>query len=197
MFHIKEDKRAVQSANLIYNALSEIMNEKEYESISVTELVNKAGVGRATFYRGFDQIDDVLKWKCELRFKELYLYVREYYSNPTYFELSFFILPFLKFWNDDDEIVRTLIKGHRLDIFRECFYRLFQHFAKELPSDDNVINQHLDYFIAARAGISMHLLITWINKGKDVTPEELNKIIIEQTKYMIEKPIFSPQKKDR
>ena len=37
----------------IVQALFKLMNEYEFEKISVTDIANKAGVGRATFYRYF------------------------------------------------------------------------------------------------------------------------------------------------
>lgn len=44
----------------IVQALFKLMNENEYDKISVIDIVNKAGVGRATFYRHFKKKEDII-----------------------------------------------------------------------------------------------------------------------------------------
>lgn len=43
------------------NALLELLNEKPIHDISISELVNRAGVGRASFYRNYECKEDILK----------------------------------------------------------------------------------------------------------------------------------------
>ena len=45
----------------IISALFKLMERKTYESISITEITNKAGVGRISFYRNFDSKEDIVK----------------------------------------------------------------------------------------------------------------------------------------
>ncbi len=49
----------------IVQALFKLMHEYDYGNISVTDVVNKAGVGRATFYRYFKRKEDVLIYYFE------------------------------------------------------------------------------------------------------------------------------------
>jgi len=43
------------------NALLELLSEKPMNDISISELVDRAGVGRASFYRNYKQKEDILK----------------------------------------------------------------------------------------------------------------------------------------
>ena len=43
------------------NALLELLNEKPIHDISISELVEQAGVGRASFYRNYECKEDILK----------------------------------------------------------------------------------------------------------------------------------------
>ena len=45
----------------IMTSLFELMKEKNYEDITVTEIVKKAGVGRVTYYRNFESKDDIIR----------------------------------------------------------------------------------------------------------------------------------------
>lgn len=49
-------------ASQIADAFLQLMCEKPYEEITVTDIVNKADVGRASFYRNFESINDVLDY---------------------------------------------------------------------------------------------------------------------------------------
>ena len=44
----------------ITDAVMQLMAEKNYMDITVTDIVNKAGVARASFYRNFNSINDVI-----------------------------------------------------------------------------------------------------------------------------------------
>lgn len=47
------DRRIERTRNLIIDSLSELMKNKEYENITVENIINKANVGRSTFYENF------------------------------------------------------------------------------------------------------------------------------------------------
>ena len=68
MYHIREDKRSAQSAELIYQYILKLMDQKSYDLISVTDIQRKSGIARTTFYRCFDNISDVFLWKCDEAF---------------------------------------------------------------------------------------------------------------------------------
>ena len=44
----------------VYDRLMDLITEKLYMDISVTDIVTRAGVARASFYRNFNSIDDVI-----------------------------------------------------------------------------------------------------------------------------------------
>lgn len=52
------------------NALLELLLEKSMNDISISELVEKAGVGRASFYRNYKQKEDILKAHIDDLFRE-------------------------------------------------------------------------------------------------------------------------------
>lgn len=51
-------------------ALLELLSEKPMNDISISELVDRAGVGRASFYRNYEQKDDILKAHIKTLFSE-------------------------------------------------------------------------------------------------------------------------------
>ena len=55
-YHTK-DHEVVE--NSLTQALFELMNRKPFSEITVTELVNHAGVGRATYYRNYTSKEEI------------------------------------------------------------------------------------------------------------------------------------------
>ncbi len=45
----------------IISALFDLMKKKKYDDISITEITNKAGVSRVSFYRNFNSKEDIIK----------------------------------------------------------------------------------------------------------------------------------------
>ena len=80
MYHIREDKRSAQSAELIYQCILKLMDQKSYDLISVTDIQRKSGIARTTFYRCFDNISDVFLWKCDEAFHTAF---STYHPHPA------------------------------------------------------------------------------------------------------------------
>jgi len=56
----KTDRRIERMKKLIQEALISLMLEQSYESITVQEIIDRANVGRATFYKHFENKEDLL-----------------------------------------------------------------------------------------------------------------------------------------
>ena len=56
----KEDPRVIRTKKMFKEALEELLLKKDYETIQVKELCDKAGLNRRTFYLHYDSIDDIL-----------------------------------------------------------------------------------------------------------------------------------------
>ncbi|MGB0389158.1 MAG: helix-turn-helix domain-containing protein, partial [Ardenticatenaceae bacterium] len=78
MYHIKNDQRAIRVSQMLVDALVVLMGQKKFDQIKVSDLVKEAGVGRATFYRNFDMIEDVLRMRCDQTIDGLMTYIMSY-----------------------------------------------------------------------------------------------------------------------
>src|SRR5205823_6790715 len=56
----KKDQRAQRTRQIIQGALFSLIQEKGFETLSVQDIVDHANVGRMTFYRHFDNMEDLL-----------------------------------------------------------------------------------------------------------------------------------------
>ncbi len=56
----KVDRRIQRTQQLVRNAMLSLIQEKGFEALSVQEIIDRANIGRATFYAHFDSKDDLL-----------------------------------------------------------------------------------------------------------------------------------------
>jgi AcrR family transcriptional regulator len=56
----RRDRRVERTQQLIRGALLSLIQEKGFETLTVQEIIDRANVGRATFYSHFDNKDDLL-----------------------------------------------------------------------------------------------------------------------------------------
>jgi AcrR family transcriptional regulator len=55
----KHDRRSQRTRHLLSTALVELIREKDYNTITVSDIIDRANVGRSTFYAHFRDKDDL------------------------------------------------------------------------------------------------------------------------------------------
>lgn len=71
-----DDRRSIRTKKLIRNALSELIEEKGFNNISITELTKKADINRGTFYLHYIDKYDLLEQVENEVIQELYEHVK-------------------------------------------------------------------------------------------------------------------------
>ncbi len=116
MFHVKQEKRALASANLIYEGLCQCMEQKEFAQISIQDVQTASTVSRSTFYRHFDSLTDVLYWRCNQLFQQMFSDFQLSTADDPYH----FTHHLLQYWTTHTQILEQLLQIQRADLFYRC-----------------------------------------------------------------------------
>ncbi len=76
-----EDLRVQRTIKSIYEAFEELIVEKDYEKITVTELAKLAMINKKTFYRYYPTLDDLLA-EIQAHYSQEYLQQIENFQYP-------------------------------------------------------------------------------------------------------------------
>lgn len=183
MYHIKQDQRSERSAEAIYDALIVLIMRQPFDSIKVSELVEQAQVGRATFYRNFDMIEDVLHWRCERVMDELMAYFAEYeQSQQGDFRLPY-LKPLLRFFYLHSSIVELLIAAKRIDILQVALQKRLESTQETIPLA-GIPDDYIAYGYIIRSSVAVHILAHWVQGGKQEAPDTLANGLVEMARQM-------------
>lgn len=176
MYHIINDKRAIRSANLIYDGLAKCLKKKSFEQVTITDIQKTTGVARTTIYRCFDNLSDVLYWKCDLCFQEA-LSCSEDNCNGDELKL---INHYFSYWITNYEILELLIKSNLQDIIYACHLKnakTLEEMYGKLPNMDEILSR---YYIPVRTSVTIGVLKAWLDVGRNESAEELVQILKAQ-----------------
>lgn len=112
----------------IVEALLKLMKQKPFNEINISELVKKAGIGRSTFYRHFNDKEAVIKYylsNISRQFRNDFNYIPR--CSEDYYDL---IMKVLQQWKDYREFLTTICNSHLdgllIDFMNEEFVTLFE-----------------------------------------------------------------------
>ncbi len=138
-----------------------MMKEKDFGQISVTEIVKKAGVGRATFYRSFKTKEEVIVYYFQHKARA-FLQKQPYRARYTsdYFEVMLSIFETLK---DEKEFVKLLQKA-RLEY-------LYMDYINESFMQKDTFSGGNDYLGYAYAGALYNVSMQWLKNDCKEPPK--------------------------
>lgn len=178
MYRIGNDKRKTQSAKIVCKGLEELMRTQDYNDISVTSIINVSGIGRATFYRLFDDKSDVILYRMESVFTDLIERVGPY-SDSNIIVKSLF-----EIWLDQKELFLSLIKANLYGEFQTRLAFILGEKLKFIKERIALDDRSWQYFIQIRAAMlltALRVAITQFNEDNPlVISETLNDLFGKQ-----------------
>ena len=170
----KDDRRSRRSRRLIVEALLALMREKRYDRITVQEILDRADIGRSTFYAQFRNKDDVLMSEVE---RVLGLLHEQHVASAG--EPTDHLLPSAAFFRHVQEtrsLYPALARGLAIDLHYQAVHRyLRDHAARQLALAAGARDLAVPPEIVADylAGSLLTLVHWWLDHGLPYTPEQM------------------------
>lgn len=167
MYHISKDKRAKVSAEKIGNGFVQCLQTKSFTDITVTEVQKKSGVGRATFYRLFDNTSDVLSFLCDRIFVEA---GKEFskMKNPTTDQTT---LCFIERCMENKLLLKAIIESNRMDLLYNAHVKFIGQAQTYFFPETN--KEELNYLLITLTACISAFVIAWQKNGSKETAENL------------------------
>lgn len=165
----------VESVNtLIKKAFMELMNDKYYMDVTVTDLIKKAGVARASFYRNFDSTSDVLDEIVDDMVNTLQEILDPIIASddPAVWREFLFIFIY-EFKSRQKEVI-----AHKPENASLILFRLNNRFTQK-ANNLEYMDLHDKYRRFSRLGLLFMVLKGWVDTGMKESPEEIVNYLME------------------
>lgn len=175
------DRRQKKTRAAIFKAFSALLSEKNYERITVQEIIDEADVGRTTFYTHFETKDELLKALCEKLFGHIIdsaldcTHTHGLYSNGNVPESVFCHL--LQHLKQNDNNILELLSCESSEIFLRYFKDSLNELIRMQFVNQNRkknINVPQDFLINHISGSFVEMVLWWIRGHMKQKPEELD-----------------------
>jgi AcrR family transcriptional regulator len=103
------DRRSQRTYRLVSSAFAELLLEKPYEEILVQDILNRAGIGRTTFYAHYFDKEDVLNSVTE---QELEMLTRQMVQSTARQRIVPSLELFQHIYQSPNQQFRELMRGH-------------------------------------------------------------------------------------
>ena len=176
------DRRQIKTRQAIFSAFTKLLETKRYEKITVQEILDKANIGRSTFYAHFETKDELLKAVCRELFGHIIdstmdkTHTHGLYTNGDAPPSVFCHL--LQHLEENDNNILELLSCESSEIFLRYFKDSLNELVQtQFVSHSRRQNQDLpqDFLVNHISGSFVEMVLWWLKDQKRHTPEELDR----------------------
>ena len=166
----KHDRRSQRTRHMLSAAFVALMREKGYSAITVNDLIERANIGRSTFYSHYRDKDDLFVHELDRVIEALSQRIPQEEELPFFPSLGLF-----RHVGEEYELYKALVWTPGIDL-------LIKHLQKSLSSriEQGLQNSTKDFDMPlpilanSIAGSFLTLLKWWLENKMTYSPEEMD-----------------------
>lgn len=175
MRNTKADRRSQRTRQLLSTALIEVMLEKRYDEITVQDIIDRANVGRSTFYAHFLDKEDLLVSQLTRVLDALTEqngpFVAGELTPPS-------LVPFFEHVQEHHRLYVALARGGGIEMLykkgqERMRQNIEQHLRAVIPAEQ-IAAVPLQLIATHVAGAILTMLTWWLDQGIPYTPEQMD-----------------------
>jgi AcrR family transcriptional regulator len=174
----KVDMRIKYTREWTFEALYQLMELKPFYDIRISEIIDKAGISRATFYRNFSCKEDIIKIKVKTMFSQFNKHMFDYYRTNQPEDERVVISEFFKRVDQEEKLIETVINANLEYVMIDGIVELINYYKEAFYSIVKTNTKTQDYIIDMVSSSAWTLLSRWHRTGKEESPSRLAKIYL-------------------
>ncbi len=153
----------------IFTALMILMEQKDFNEITITELTKRAGVSRMAFYRNYNKMEEVIT-----------LYLMEYLEACSKHLLNNKKIDnyesariYFSCFRQQEKLITNLIHSNLTNLIYESSVEFFHSFSDKIICERPCSPEKQKYFADFTIGGLYRVLITWAQTGMSESDEKM------------------------
>jgi len=169
---LKNDRRTQKTKKYLAAALIELIREKGYDAITIQDIIERANVGRSTFYSHYESKEQLLVGN--INFQQALIDLPG--SSPENYPFGVNLDYLFKHTREHLDLARILARSKSIDIISNhfadiCAGQIYQQLKKQLT--DRKEHKIAYYKAEAAAGGIIRMLFKWLADGAVIAAEEM------------------------
>ena len=178
------DRRQRKTREAIFGAFIKILSKKDFNQITVGEIIDLADVGRATFYSHFETKDFLLKELCKELFDHIFKPSTETgKTERSIFDCdsqdSIFLHLAMHLQKNDNNVLELLARdssGLFVGYFKENLKEMVIEYKHVLPPNKGL---PIDYWANHVASTFVETIKWWFENGMKESPERITEFFLK------------------
>jgi len=177
----KIDRRTQRTRQLLLEAILSLVLEMSYEKITVQDIVDRANVGRSTFYTHYLDKNDLIVSFANRLSTELDQHISEARAGGK--KESFFpSLILFKYIQKKPQISKVLIGGHGIEIvtkaINDCLLAQAQIYIEQVKDKGLQFTIPIPVLKTFLVSTLLSLIIWWLDNDMPFSAEEMNQMFL-------------------
>lgn len=166
-------KQSEKSKLWMEEALLQLMKTKEFATITVTDICEKAGVSRLTFYRNFDMKEDILRFHFD---KVFHGYICKF--DEGIINIKEAIISCFEVWYELREEIKRIVDSNLALLMYEPFSKYTQIVLSKNEKYKKCDTAQQSFILGGMFAI----MVSMVNNPDNMKPEKIAKSIMELLK---------------
>jgi AcrR family transcriptional regulator len=170
------DRRQRRSRKAIYDAFEALMSTEHYSQVTVAQIIERADVGRSTFYAHFETKDDLLRSMCAEMFDHIFEGVNAYcvtHQELQTADLQGKLAHLLYHLRDTHSGVCGKLVAEGEPIFTECFQDRLRSLIDAEVGEKPLVDAPSDLVSSMLVSAFCQAVAWWLARGAREKPEQL------------------------
>ena len=174
----KEDRRVRRTKKLLTQALTELLQKKQINEITVKELTDLADMNRGTFYMYYKDIFDMLEKIEDELFQKLDVIAQSHeHGDPTQ-QVKPILLDLFRFIEENQEMCRVLLSPNGDMNFLHRLYEAIRERSLEIWKDQmgSLGEKEFDYRYSFVIFGCAGMIRAWVNRNCQETDMQMAEL---------------------
>jgi AcrR family transcriptional regulator len=176
---VKNDRRSQRTRQALHDALFDLMARKGYEAISVKDIIERANVGRSTFYAHYATKDELLASQLDRLVEVIIQHAPQELSeeNPFFPGLGLF-----RHVQEQWKLYKILSHESGMNLHTQQLQKsISERIEQRLLAGDHAFELPVPVVANFLAGSLLSLLKWWLDNKMPYSPEQMDEMFRKLT----------------
>lgn len=182
------DRRQQKTRQAIFTAFGTLLEKKNYNNITVQEIIDEANVGRSTFYAHFETKDELLRAMCTDIFHHVFSVELKQEKNHDFssnnYGLEKKITHILYHLQENQKNLKGILTCES----GELFMRYFKQYLEEMFSNfiqPKSLHTPQEYILNHVVCSFAETVRWWVTAHSDFSPEEIASFFLSAMSHLV------------